>query len=139
MPYIITTTNPREIARIQGYYDREPRRFGKVGTWDEPLERVKAGTSRAVATLDDAKGEIREIIAPIDSEESWRFLFDPFPANIDLTRRIGPLKDGTVIEIEHCRWDDLRDYLRGHGIGFVSEPGDGGSSVIDAYNEAQEN
>lgn len=128
MPYIITITNPREIARIQGYYDREPRRFGKVGTWDEPLERVKAGTSRAVATLDIR--ERRDLIEP-DVLHNW-----PSALRIigDIPESGGTimLPDGTVIEVEPCdRFYLLRALGRDEHSSVTTD------EIIDAYNAAQ--
>lgn len=39
----------RELSRLLGYQAREPRRFGRVGTWDEAVDRARAEVARLTA------------------------------------------------------------------------------------------
>jgi len=36
----------QELARLKGYQTREKRVFGRIGTWDEPVDRASAEVNR---------------------------------------------------------------------------------------------
>jgi hypothetical protein len=116
MPYIITTKRTRSITcdtNVPG---------GRTSHW--PVEFC-----RAVATLDDAHNEVLgtpgvmgpEIAALSDMPESGGI--------------IGPLPDGTVIEVERIAAFDLGKRA---GIEPLPMHGNREAEIIAAYNEAQQ-
>jgi len=136
MPYIVTTKAPTEPDAYGRFKDAQAD--GRIG----PLSR------RAVATLDQARAYASEQVV----QRSYRA--DDFNARawgdleqsaIDIAEHggtIGPLPDGTVIEVEQVREAALYNAIRpslccptcGIQRSHVS-----GSHLIDAYNAVQEN
>lgn len=99
MPYIITTTRP--LTSRQRHAMESATR-----------------TRRAVATFDEARGEvIRHITTPF----AWDLALDG--------GTIGPLPDGTVIEVRHVDWIAMRKLAGSLPVRTHNKP-----AVLDAYN-----
>lgn len=78
---------------------------------------IKAATTRrAVATLEEARAIARETVPRV---------FSPFIPASGCT--IGPLPDGTVIEVEPTTW-----YKLAEAVGMASNPFN--TEILDAYN-----
>jgi hypothetical protein len=118
MPYIITTKRP----------DERPSRVGHA-------DDQRVTSRRAVATPEEATRVLRDAI----SRATRGLNTGATVRNDDDTpRTVGPLPDGTVIEVEHARWDHLREIALLAGFGpIVRDIGDGGQPIVDAYNAAQ--
>jgi hypothetical protein len=103
VPYIITTLHPWADAT-------------------EPARRAR--TRRAVATLDEAKGAvIRELGPRIDSAYEW---------DLGLAGgTVGPLPDGTVIEVKRVAWLNL---ARGVGLDCGDMCAVPNAEILDVYN-----
>jgi hypothetical protein len=101
VPYIITTNR---------YMDDPTAEF---------LPGAKPGIERrAVATLDEAKGAvIRELAPRIDSAFEWDLGLEG--------GTVGPLPDGTVIEVAYAGWATLER---------ATDPGLSRDAILDAYN-----
>jgi hypothetical protein len=115
MPYIITTTRPGSAS------------------WDESTTRW------AVATLDEAQEAAAVVITtgrdmdPRARDGGWDFSrVWGMPEQGDT---VGPLPDGTVIEVEWVDWYHLHDAVAAAGDTKVYAPGQG---LINAYNATQE-
>lgn len=144
MPYIVTVKRARPtrcpfcggpVSASDDYYCAE------LCGWDG--ERA---SRRAVATLDEAQNIAQEAIdngPPISSKrewDAWDALYDNVVVLEEPGGTIGPLPDGTLIEVERVDWVDLS---RSSAIGeqFVDtrrSPTDIGKDIIAAYNAAQE-
>ena len=111
MPYIITTATP-----LRG----EP-----VG---EPLDRI---TRTAVATLDEAQVAVDRLVeehgGSIDEHDDLR-------TDTATGLTVGPLPDGTVIEVRRVRWSAIADELPEYMPLFA----DGGynKAILAAFNGA---
>ena len=109
MPYIITTTpDPIYAGRAQSF-DAFP-------------------TRTAVATLDEA----REIMDPLDVR--------PAETAIALTNdgTVGPLPDGTVIEVRQASWFELRRMTgRAPGESLGADAQETRANVLAAFNGSQ--
>jgi hypothetical protein len=107
MPYIITTTERSEC------WDR---RTGAT---------ITQATRRAVATLDEAQYALDLAI------EEHGGSIDAYP-DISKARHgtVGPLPDGTVIEVELVDWSHIWNAVAPLADGLYAE-------AIDAYNAAQ--
>jgi hypothetical protein len=111
MPYTITTTLPLADGRPH------------------------AVANRAVATLDEARSAIQTDLC------DWHDATGPDDPNIvatlDLSESggtIGPLSDGSTIEVKHVRWDDLRDELRTLGVALSYDHGHAAEAILEAFN-----
>lgn len=132
-PFIVTTKRP------EGYYTDLP---------------PKIASRRAVATLEDRKqpnGEIEkgartvvhDIVAAADCNGEWssadyRF-YQQARSITESGGTVGPLPDGTVIEVEPTTWKALTP---DPGWGFTvarAEAGDAKAqqAILDAYNARQ--
>lgn len=117
MPYILTT-------RVDPYRDGGP---------------LAVHTRRAVATVDEARAIIRDHV--VSAGVPHGTTADPI-TNSGGT--IGPLPDGTMIEVKRTTWRYLAElgHLTPARIRYVTDPryGDGSSyaaEIVDAYNAAQ--
>lgn len=111
MPYIITTDSPDERLALRG-----------TGI-----------TRRAVATLDEARARIRNIV--VESGRPGGTTADPITPT---GGTVGPLPDGTVIEVRAVTPYELwREAGRPASASRTHAPPDVAVSV-DAYNAAQE-
>ena len=109
MPYIISTTEQSEC-------------------WDRHTgATITQTTRRAVATLDEARDEVSRIVAASHPNIPHGLGAIAEPGTI------GPLPDGTVIEVERVTMRTLLDAI---GVKFAATA-EGSTSVIDAYNAAQ--
>jgi hypothetical protein len=123
VPYIVTTK-------------REPQDDGMGRSWFEHVSR------RAVATLEAARTLASdEIIVALGNEaEGYRSLAYALP---EAGGTVGPLPDGTVIEVEQVTWLDLaRQAGVGEHVGsLVTDVERGftyaGPRILDAYNARQ--
>ena len=110
MPYVITTSNPT----LRAAFDEAG------GRGIDLAERIDAAESRiAVATADDAR---RAIIAIGEQHDTWiggDALHGPIDRN---GGTVGPLPDGTVIEVQPVDWvtfgRDVRERLGYQGGGW---------------------
>jgi hypothetical protein len=121
MPYIVTT---RE--RHPSYVDSSAP-FGRV------LSR------RAVATLDEAHdcAALVGLGAMANDPPDSRLLRQTIMLRItEQGGTIGPLPDGTVIEVERATWADLRRAVGREPSAMPSNP-KVRATTIDAYNAAQ--
>jgi hypothetical protein len=107
VPYIITTNR---------YMDDPTAEF---------LPGAKPGIERrAVATLDEAKGAvIRELAPRIDSAFEWDLGLEG--------GTVGPLPDGTVIEVKRVAWLNL---ARGVGLDCGDMCAVPNAEILDVYN-----
>lgn len=136
MPYIITTKVPRATARTANGADLEA--FERRTTPDYDVR-----SHRAVATLDNARLVVRTLV--VDSALS-RGTTEGYPASARIADPItesggavGPLPDGTLIEVEELSWlslaariPDCPPVISAH---LMLKRFD---LVIDAYNVARE-
>lgn len=104
MPYIITTTDP--------YGDSTP-----------------AVTSRAVATLDEARESARDEVerTPMTAVDETRLMREAMSL-AESGGTIGPLADGAVICVDRVTWDELRIPRKTDGV-MAS-----GSQILRAFN-----
>jgi hypothetical protein len=108
MPFIITTT--RHLPSMESH---------------DTMEYVER---RAVATLEEARTLASDAVydaglkTVVDAEQAFTI---PVSGG-----SVGPLPDGTVIEVEHASWDDLVG-ADGWGVSTTE------AEVIAAYNDAQ--
>ncbi len=122
MPYIITT--------IDGY---GIKRYGI------DVARHVASARRAVATLDEAR---ERVAIQASDRDGWNREGLELPA---IGGTVGPLPDGTVIEVEQVDWIDFERLAR-EAAGTTGdlppiETFDNDryrAEIIDAYNAAQE-
>lgn len=126
MPYIITTTTPPIPPR------------------GRPDHNMLAGQSRrAVATLEEARQDARNIVEDHAQEPGWT---DGYVAAREVARTlpesgdtVGPLPDGTVIEVEREGWNDLISAIPDSDSRFPYFPPATADTpeIIAAYNAAQ--
>jgi hypothetical protein len=125
-PYIVTTKR-RLAGRVNvPTADAGPQPFGG--------ERYRVLSRRAVATLDEAR------------MHTWRtvslqaaYAVSALPES---GGTVGPLPDGTVIEVEATTWQALAEYgglLSDGGLIYAAERGspDAQQRILDAYNARQ--
>lgn len=115
MPYTITTTEP-------GHYCMH---CGPGACTTDAHSRV---SRRAVATLDEARVAVSEATG-----------FDPGWPRLESGGTIGPLPDGTVIEVGRASYMTLWDALPETDRPAVPDEDDdeGRTAIIDAYNTVQ--
>jgi hypothetical protein len=127
-PYIVTTTKPCG-AQFNRCKDSEHATV----------------TRRAVATLDEAVGACSRELLVAEKGVTYADGAMGHRANVlraNAARRaseaisesggtVGPLSDGTTIEVEHVRWDFLNAYTP-DPMGYYDEAG-----ILAAFNEAQ--
>jgi len=97
MPYIITThqsgLTAEEVAREVAH---------------NPTGHGFRGYSRtAVATLDEALSDVSTIVCNLMAGENFGQYQDQFRAIGDSGGSVGPLPDGTVIEVQRATWERL--------------------------------
>jgi hypothetical protein len=112
MPYVITTG----------------------ASWGKNLgarDKYAVTSRRAVATLADARAAANDAIYRGEGESDHAHHWQPFYVDADALPehggRVGPLPDGTVIEVEPLDWRALRKWEHLPV-----------ADAIDAYNAAQE-
>ena len=120
MPYIITTR--RRTSTPEGF--------------DPPLTR------RAVATLEEARGYAAEQVrGALGVRKSWS-IRKPEALALGLPEHggtIGPLPDGTTIEVTPVCWNWIIGAAEDAGVDTDAVHADGDDiAILDAYN-AQEN
>lgn len=110
MPYIITTSEP---------FDAEKH-----------VHRP-AFSRRAVVTLDEAREATTAII--VDGPNRYGTDAQILESYVlpEQGGTIGPLPDGTVIEVGRVEWGDLTEYA------VTRDPDALAATLIDAYNTAQ--
>lgn len=113
MPYIITTHT-----------------YG----WAMPGHGTHSATRRAVATLDEARAAAHTSAnmpatpSTLDALMGVRAAIDALPES---GGTVGPLPDGTVIEVEPIDWTSLQ-----HAVGTARRVPATPAAIIDAYNAA---
>lgn len=138
MPYLITTTTPDEGTPNAEFYE----------------SYAHAVTRRAVATLDEALFQVDAMLDHWDDTEHgserdiWiRSLRTMVPEQVGMSGgTVGPLPDGTVIEVAQIGWinfERLTRHLTGQPASelppiTVFDDDDYRTTIIDAYNAAQE-
>jgi hypothetical protein len=114
-PYIVTT-----------------KRRGYMGLGLVRSPRVVS--RRAVATLEEANEAVHRIVHDLPGK--WQITTlakcTPLP---DSGGTVGPLPDGTVIEVEQISWDDLRDQCPEHLPRAEGQTRQ--AAILDAYNARQ--
>jgi hypothetical protein len=125
-PYIVTTK--RQLAgRVNvPTADAGPQPFGG--------ERYRVLSRRAVATLDEAVQVIFTALDGLKTHRRVRQMIEAGP--------IGPLPDGTIIEVEATTWQALAEYgglLSDGGLIYAAERGspDAQQRILDAWNTRQ--
>lgn len=111
MPYVITTSQPVTKPVIGG-------------TYLCPMSR------RAVGTLDEAR-----VITGDELRQRLHHTHPKILAHLAIPESggtVGPLPDGTVIEVEPTEWGELVH------AGRLDRDADDERLIIDAYNAAQE-
>ena len=111
MPYVITTRQPET---------HEPGFDGQLGNY------VSGSVSRrAVATLEEARDVAQSLFTTHAKADApaWRLIEDDGGT-------IGPLPDGTVIEVEAVGWQDLAERTL-TAVNAVAEHHD---EILYAYN-----
>lgn len=115
MPFIITTTSPN-------------------GSFHGEI------TSHAVGTIEEARDYVLEDIG-ISEPDTWAE-HDAIQASIDNLPEsggtIGPLPDGTTIEVSLATYDDLRASANLVGIELYGLRDERRDQILDAYNTRQE-
>lgn len=109
MPYVITTKRP---------------------LMDPPLrsDGFEIVSRRAVVTLEEARTYVTEIgLRPALLAEDYDDLRQQFAGVRDSGGTVGPLPDGTLIEVEHWRWAALTDAAEMPDVASDAE-------IIAAYN-----
>ena len=116
MPYIITT-HTVAVASLT------PSRNRSGGT-----------ASRAVTTLDEARATAIEVVdrLPGDGYNEWHAEADNLP---DAGGTIGPLPDGTVIEVARVEWEPFATDI-GYDYAYVADGMLTEADIIDAFNGA---
>lgn len=128
MPYIITTKAATEPDAYSRFKERQATGLAA------PLSR------RAVATLDEARtaAEDRVIdalgVLGTHAASDERFDARELP---EQGGTIGPLPDGTVIEVERVTYGQLRVMVDGDDSWDDAYTADEETEIIDAYNTAQ--
>lgn len=119
MPYIITAVTP------SGW--RTPDTF----------DGVTRTTRRAVATLDEARAIVAQAYEDAHGHRHPADLAYAYE-RIGSGGTIGPLPDGTVIEVKRVCWNWIIAVADDLGIDTDAIYADGGDpAIIDAYNAAQ--
>lgn len=115
MPYIITT--------------QKPTHYGPIPTTDGGVK-----SRRAVATLDEARTSVAKWMhydgPPIYDRDEWVRLDDAARSLPKAGGTIGPLPDGTVIEVREVQWRTLCDRT---GLPYPGSDDDR-ARIIDAHN-----
>lgn len=131
MLYIIETHTDEACPNCDGRGYRESAESGARCTECMGDGNV-APVRRAVATLDEARTAAAEHASAAYGDAEITEHLDAGTAALNLPEAggtIGPLPDGTVIEVRHASWDDLVG--PGAWDAHTTE-----AEVIDAYNEA---
>jgi hypothetical protein len=113
MPYIIT-------IRTMGAAERAAH-----------CEPILIASRTAVATLEDARSEACRIITRFPSTDDVLAYFDTaehLPASGDT---LGPLPDGTVIEVRRVEYAELRNALDEYGRRYFDD-----AQTLAAFNDA---
>lgn len=108
--------------------------------------RCVGQSRRAVATLDEARDAARDRVGPLGSFEavraapSWQVdALDTITELLESGGTVGPLPDGTVIEVAPVHSGDLWDSLDADTRAFMRCRRDLNiHKIIDAYNHTQE-
>jgi hypothetical protein len=118
MPYIVTTKRP-----------------AKVDHDEERAEREHV-SRRAVATLEEARDFIYSLCAETDVDDER--IADDIDRLPESGGTVGPLPDGTVIEVEQTTREALWDALDARArILFVCLEETTDEELLDAYNARQ--
>jgi len=126
MPYTITTWHNEDAVPI-------------------PVIPKPKDTRRAVATLEEARAAVNNALYRIEGEMDDPRPLAGFYAQADTLPEsggtIGPLPDGTVIEVRRRSWRDLSPYCRFHPDAEIGDdPIDPTpAEIIDAYNARKAN
>jgi hypothetical protein len=116
MPYIITTKRPNECPSRVGFAD-DMRVTGR----------------RAVATLEEARDGSIDIVRHAGPPVGEYFEAEKIANRLpESGGTVGPLPDGTLIEVERKTWKSLAEQVWEHGRDhyWPSEE----AEIIDAYN-----
>ena len=128
MPYIITTTTPDPTnARAFAPDAPAPSPMGAVrGNWPPKVSRT------AVTTYEEAKAVVRDACT-IDDVQHWK---DPavYYRSVRDGGTVGPLPDGTVIEVQRVSWPYLRGLTRSISRRRIGPEPD---HVVAVFNAAQ--
>jgi hypothetical protein len=119
MPYIITTAN-RRGSDEQPWFTTSRRAVATLGE-----------VERAIESALDAYYESRDDYSAADHREYRRLLESTWTWD-DPGGTVGPLPDGTMIEVERVSWPELGERA---GLGYAHRAR--GGQTIDAYNAAQ--
>lgn len=130
-PFIVATRRAVED-------DRTP--LGRMVT--RMMQHPDAGlaVSRcAVATLEEAHETAREacLYAPGSVETIAQAIREAF-ALPESGGKVGPLPDGTVIEVERVEWSVLRLAIGMARIGELQKTPEGAAEILAAYNAREE-
>lgn len=129
MPYIVTTKRPIGVSKS--------------------LAPACKASRRAVATLEEARANVQKIVAPAEKVKlmsPYRIReFTPFVQHAlhlpESGGTVGPLPDGTVIEVEPITREAMLDDISFHAIGspFLSDDQWPWSTenIIAAFNAKQ--
>ncbi len=131
MPYIITTTTPEhhETLTVQG-------RNAEAQVGATIFETV---TRHAVATLDEAQEAAANELydhAINPGRTSQQAFYDGVADLPEAGGTVGPLPDGTVIEVERVGWSRMIEEIQKTDPAFMGHHDE--RVFIDAYNAAQE-
>lgn len=126
MPYVIETTTPPCGAQFRRCQDPEHATV----------------TSYAVATLDEAREAVQDIAAEVTSSHPYALDAEPTWPERDALAipehggTVGPLPDGTVIEVRQVSWDELAKLAK-HPMANHALPDPSRvhrAAILDAYN-----
>jgi hypothetical protein len=116
MPYIVTTKR-RTLAQPAGRW------------YAEPVSR------RAVATLEEARDSIYSLCAEKDVDDER--IADDIDHLPDSGGTVGPLPDGTVIEVEQVKWSAFEGPEWSPFLPDQEPPDFIKAEILDAYNARQ--
>lgn len=134
MPHVITTTRPCICTEADDPNDHRkscPHWWGHDGV-----------TNRAAGTLDEAKNAIAVIVTDLarDHHAGWQSAFALIVGLPEQGGTVGPLPDGTMINVEPATWKAISATLVGTVAGIRlgrEHPQATDAEIIDAYNAAQ--
>jgi len=119
MPYIITTATPLRGEPVH-----------------EPLDRI---TRTAVATLEEAREACYDVLIKLDNDPAPYFDAHFAVDNMDDSGgSVGPLPDGTVIEVRPTTWERVARDAGLETWRLVTDPAPVvGEQILAAFNAAQ--
>lgn len=137
MPFLVRSTNPARLAKLEAAFEHAGGRGVELA---DEIDALRDPMSLVVATLEEA----REIaLSSVLSGErahgdpEWVGRYSELDANArelpESGGKVGPLPDGTVIEVTNVVWAWLVGVLEDRGVDLSDIEED--IEMIDLYND----